>query len=66
MTTSGNFSDPALLCCVMEMGIDRILFAVDWPFIDNKPGVDWMKQVPLCHEDRIKILSGNAERLLRM
>jgi hypothetical protein len=30
ITTSGNFSNPALLCCVMEMGIDRILFAVDF------------------------------------
>jgi hypothetical protein len=28
ITTSGNFSNPALLCCVMELGIDRILFAV--------------------------------------
>src|SRR5262249_46975868 len=35
ITTSGNFSNPALLCCVMEMGIDRILFAVDWPFVPN-------------------------------
>src|SRR5438445_5673542 len=25
VTTSGNFSNPALLCCMMEMGIDRIL-----------------------------------------
>src|SRR3712207_8992529 len=32
ITTSGNFSNPALLCCVMEMGVDRILFAVDYPF----------------------------------
>jgi predicted TIM-barrel fold metal-dependent hydrolase len=32
VTTSGFFSDPALLCCVMEMGIDRILFSVDYPF----------------------------------
>ena len=38
ITTSGNFSNPALLCCVMEMGIDRILFAVDWPFVANTPG----------------------------
>ena len=36
ITTSGFFSNPALLCCVMEMGVDRILFAVDWPFV---PGV---------------------------
>src|SRR4029077_3591423 len=29
LTTSGNFSNPALLCCVQEMGVDRIMFAVD-------------------------------------
>ena len=47
ITTSGNFSNPALLCCVMEMGIDRILFAVDWPFVANTPAVEWMATVPL-------------------
>jgi predicted TIM-barrel fold metal-dependent hydrolase len=66
ITTSGNFSNPALLCCVMELGIDRILFAVDWPFVANKPGVQWMETVPLCDEDKAKILSGNAQRLLRL
>jgi 2,3-dihydroxybenzoate decarboxylase len=67
LTTSGFFSDPALLCCVMEMGVDRILFAVDWPFVlDNKPAVQWMEHVPLSAEDKVKILSGNAKRLLRM
>jgi predicted TIM-barrel fold metal-dependent hydrolase len=66
ITTSGNFSNPALLCCVMEMGIDRILFAVDWPFVANKPAVQWMETVPLCDEDKVKILSGNAKRLFRM
>ena len=42
ITTSGNFSTPALLCCVMEMGADRILFSVDYPFVPNPPGVKWM------------------------
>jgi predicted TIM-barrel fold metal-dependent hydrolase len=67
VTTSGFFSNPALLCCVMEMGIDHILFAVDWPFVpDNKGAVDWMAGVPLCDDDKVKILSGNAKRLLKM
>lgn len=35
ITTSGNFSNPALLCCVQELGIDRIMFAIDWPFVAN-------------------------------
>jgi len=66
ITTSGNFSNPALLCCVMEMGIDRILFSVDWPFVANKPAVQWIDTVPLCDEDKVKLLSGNAKALFRM
>jgi predicted TIM-barrel fold metal-dependent hydrolase len=66
ITTSGNFSDPALMCCVQEMGVDRILFAVDWPFVANAPATKWMQSVPLCDEDKVKILSGNAKKLLRM
>jgi 2,3-dihydroxybenzoate decarboxylase len=66
ITTSGFFSDPALLLCVQEMGIDRILFAVDYPFEANAPGPAWLAKVPLCDEDKAKIASGNAKRLLRM
>jgi predicted TIM-barrel fold metal-dependent hydrolase len=66
ITTSGNFSTPALLCCVLEMGVDRILFSVDYPFVPNPPGMRWMDQVPLGPDDRAKILSGNAKRLLKM
>ncbi|MET0537639.1 MAG: amidohydrolase family protein [Xanthobacteraceae bacterium] len=66
ITTSGNFSTPALLCCMMEMGIDRILFSIDWPFVPNKPGMQWLKEVPLCDEDKNKLASGNAKRLFRL
>ena len=67
ITTSGFFSDPALLCCVMEMGTDHILFAVDWPFVaDNKPAIEWLSRAPVSSEDKVKIASGNAKRLLRM
>jgi len=66
VTTSGNFSNPALLCCVMELGIDRILFSVDYPFVPNPPATRWIDTVPLCEEDKVKLLSGNAKRLLRM
>jgi len=66
ITTSGAFSTPSLLCCVMEMGVDRILFSVDYPFVPNPPGVKWMENVPLSNEDRAKILNGNATRLLKL
>jgi predicted TIM-barrel fold metal-dependent hydrolase len=66
VTTSGFFSDPALLCCVMELGIDRILFSVDYPFVDNQPGAEWIKTLPLSAADQEKLLSGNAKRLLKL
>jgi 2,3-dihydroxybenzoate decarboxylase len=66
ITTSGNFSTPALLCSLLEMGADRILFSVDYPFVPNPPGVRWMADLPVSPEDRDKILSGNAKRLLKL
>jgi predicted TIM-barrel fold metal-dependent hydrolase len=66
ITTSGNFSTPAVLCSMMEMGIDRILFSIDYPFVDNPPGTEWMESISLSSEDRDKILHGNVKRLLRM
>ena len=32
LTTSGNFSTPAMMNAVAEMGVDRVMFSVDWPF----------------------------------
>ena len=66
VTTSGNFSTPALLCAVLQLGADRVLFSVDYPFVENAPGVRWMETVPLSAEDRAKILAGNARRLLKL
>ena len=66
ITTSGNFSTPALLCSLLEMGADRILFSVDYPFVPNPPGVRWMADLPVSPEDREKILNGNAKRLLKI
>ena len=66
ITTSGFFSDPALNLCIQEMGADRILFAIDYPFVPNEPGPKWMENTMLNAADKAKILHGNAENLLRM
>jgi 2,3-dihydroxybenzoate decarboxylase len=66
LTTSGNFSTPALLCTMMEMGADRIMFSVDWPFAENAPGTKWLNELQISTEDKIKMQSGNAKRLLKM
>lgn len=67
LTTSGFFSTPALLCALAEMGADHIMFAVDWPFIaSSAPGTAWMDGAPICASDRRKILSANAQNLLKL
>jgi 2,3-dihydroxybenzoate decarboxylase len=66
VTTSGFFSNPALLCTMQELGIDRILFSIDWPFVKNTTATEWLKTVPLCAEDKAKLMSGNAKRLLKI
>ncbi len=48
------------------MGVDRILFSVDYPFVANPPGVKWMEGLSLSAEDKVKILNGNSKRLLKM
>ena len=51
---------------LVQMGVDRILFAVDWPYVENRPGTEWMERLSLSREDKEKILNGNAKRLLKM
>ncbi len=66
VTCSGNFSVPALLCTVMALGVDNVLFSVDWPYESNRLGVDFLAGLPLSAPDKEKIAHGNAERVLRM
>jgi 2,3-dihydroxybenzoate decarboxylase len=66
VTTSGNFSQPALLCTVMELGAERILFAVDWPFNSNFEGVEFVRTASIKPQDKSKIFAGNAADLLRI
>jgi predicted TIM-barrel fold metal-dependent hydrolase len=66
ITTSGFFSDPALICSMLELGADRIIFSVDWPWGNNKQGVDWLDHMSISAEDKAKIYHGNVEKLLRM
>ncbi len=64
ITTSGFFADDALLLCLKMIEPERILFAVDWPYADNRKGVDWMREAPVDDATRNAIFSGNAKRLL--
>ena len=66
VTRSGFFSVPALLCTVMALGVDNVLFSVDWPYESNRLGAEFLARLPLSRQDKEKIAHGNAERVLRM
>jgi predicted TIM-barrel fold metal-dependent hydrolase len=48
------------------MGIDKVLFSVDWPYESNLVGVNWFHSLPLSLDDKEKIAFRNAERVLRL
>jgi 2,3-dihydroxybenzoate decarboxylase len=67
ITTSGFFSNTALRCCIEEMGIDRIMFSIDYPFVENKAGTRWaFEELDLAPPEKEKLLSGNARRILKL
>jgi predicted TIM-barrel fold metal-dependent hydrolase len=64
VTTSGLFSLPPVLCTVQVLGVDRVLFSVDYPFGSNAAGRALLDTLPLAPADVAKIAGGNAERVL--
>ena len=66
VTTSGNFFTPAFLCTVMAVGIDNVLFSVDWPYESNRSAAHWFRELPLANSDMEKIAHRNAEKLLKL
>jgi 2,3-dihydroxybenzoate decarboxylase len=66
VTTSGAFSDTALQCSIAELGVERIMFAVDWPYQPNVPGRKFLDAAPISDRDRQLIFGGNARALLRL
>ncbi len=66
LTTSGAFSNSALTCSIAEMGMERILFSIDWPFMSNRAGRRWIDAVPVSDRDRTLILGVNARKLLKL
>lgn len=66
ITTSGACDVPALLCSLLSLGADRIMFAVDYPYESTEDSVRFISTAPISEIDRAKICHLNAERLLRL
>ncbi len=64
ITTSGNFHTPSLLAAIHQVGSERILFAVDYPYEQISDAVDWFDGLELGLSELEQIGRGNAQRLL--
>jgi predicted TIM-barrel fold metal-dependent hydrolase len=68
LTTSGYFTQPPLQCAIDVVGIDRLMFSVDYPFSPNTRGRAFLNslQQALTEEDLAKLTHRNAEQLLNL
>ncbi|HEX6348622.1 MAG TPA: amidohydrolase family protein [Candidatus Dormibacteraeota bacterium] len=64
VTTSGFFSYPPLQCLLAVADVDRVMFAVDYPYSSNDEGRIFLDGLPVGAADKEKIAHSNAERLL--
>jgi gamma-resorcylate decarboxylase len=66
LTTSGHFSTPALIDAIAEIGADRVMFSVDYPFEDFSDAADWFDNAGISEADRVAIGRSNAMKLFRL
>jgi 2,3-dihydroxybenzoate decarboxylase len=64
VTTSGVMSHAALLGAVHAVGVDRVLFSIDYPFESSAEAVGFLRSAPYAPADLASIAHGNAERVL--
>ena len=65
LTTAGNFRMQTLLNAILEVGSDRILFSIDYPFQDMGRAASLARQRQHQRNDRSKIAALNAAKLLK-
>ena len=66
LTTSGDFHTPSLVNATTEMGAERVMFSVDWPFEDVGEAAQWFDTASISEADRAKIGRGNAIKLFKL
>jgi predicted TIM-barrel fold metal-dependent hydrolase len=66
ITTSGYTTFPPLQCALSVIGIDRLIFSVDYPYTDNRAARALLDTAPMSPRDKAKLAHGNVEELLRL
>jgi 2,3-dihydroxybenzoate decarboxylase len=66
ITTSGVCSEPALKLSLDVLGVDRILFAADYPYESVEEAVSFMDRADLSDDARRRIYWQNAARIFHL
>jgi 2,3-dihydroxybenzoate decarboxylase len=66
ITTSAVFSHQALADAIATIGIDNVMFSIDYPYEETGPAAEFMRTAPLSPADRERVAHANAERILRL
>jgi 5-carboxyvanillate decarboxylase len=66
ITTSGVEDPLALEYSIKKLGIDNVLWAIDYPYQPSAPAVAFMDAVELNAEHKAKVYHGNAERVFHI
>lgn len=64
VSTSGAFGPEALRCTIEALGVDRILFATDYPFVSTRDAIRSVEAASLTSEEKEKIYWSNAANVL--
>jgi predicted TIM-barrel fold metal-dependent hydrolase len=66
LTTSGYFTLPPLRCALDVVGIERMMYSVDYPFSANTKGREFLDEAAgmMSLEDLERLAGGNAEKVL--
>jgi 5-carboxyvanillate decarboxylase len=66
VTTSGMQWAPAILFCQQVLGVDRVMYAMDYPYQFVPEEVRVTDELPISDEDRRRLYQINAERVFRL
>ncbi len=65
--TFSGFNYPAVFSDLLtEIGVERMMFSVDYPYASMAEGREFLDGLPVSSADRERIAHGNAEKLLKM
>ncbi|RFM27517.1 amidohydrolase [Deminuibacter soli] len=66
VTPSGMFTWPQFQFTLEVLGADRIIYSVDYPYVQENNAREFLNNAPISNEDREKIAHGNAEKLFKL